>query len=560
MEGAPRTGAQKNVGRYVAIFWRQKVTIVLCVLIAVGGMLIVDTLRSPVYSASTKVELSSSKAITTTTAATDQIVLTSQPVLNAARQILGLPMPSCSASQFGTTTIMIVNCRASDPNVAANAANAIVQGYNKVMQQNAISRAAFTAELVSAKLKSTQAQVDLLLISLSHAGGPNTTLGGLINKQLSAAYAKQYVLQQQLTALEAPIFVDSQFATVLQKATPNDKPLSPKPLNDALIAGLVGLALGLTIAILRETLDDKIHSRADVEEIAIGRPVIGLIPAIGEWHDQKTPLLIAAEQPTSPSAEAFRALRTSLQFMSLDEPLKTLLVTSPAAADGKTTVSADLAYTIASAGQQIILVGCDLRKPRIHEFFGVSNEVGFTSVLLGEIELDEAIVDVPGNPYLKVLPAGPVPPNPSELLSGRRAEQVFDALKQRCDLVIMDSPPLLAVSDSAVLAAKCDGVMLVTAAGISTKRDMSRAIDVLRQVDAALVGITLNRAPLADSPGYGYGYGYGYGHEVPTSRRGSNGAGTGTGATATATNGASSNGGAAGVVGLAPVSSEAHAD
>jgi hypothetical protein len=102
--------------------------------------------------------------------------------------------------------------------------------------------------------------------------------------------------------------------------------------------------------------------------------------------------------------------------------------------------------------------------------------------------------------------------------------------------------------------------MLVTAAGISTKRDMSRAIDVLRQVDAALVGITLNRAPLADSPGYGYGYGYGYGHEVPTSKRGSNGAGTGTGATATATNGASSNGGAAGVVGLAPVSSEAHAD
>ena len=142
--------------------------------------------------------------------------------------------------------------------------------------------------------------------------------------------------------------------------------------------------MGIGFALLRDNLDDRVRGKVGLEQLVPGIPVLGLIPVINEWHNRKKPFLVAQAHPKSPPTEAYRGLRTSVQFMALANPTKVLQITSPSAGDGKTTTSANIAWIMAEAGQRVVLVSCDLRRPRIHEFFGLQNDVGFTSVLLGE--------------------------------------------------------------------------------------------------------------------------------------------------------------------------------
>ncbi len=292
-----------------------------------------------------------------------------------------------------------------------------------------------------------------------------------------------------------------------------------------------GLVLGIGLALLRERLDDRIRTKAELEKVAGGLPSLGLIPTVSEWRDKKRPFLVAAEHAKSPPAEAYRGLRTSIQFIGLDRTIKTVQITSPAAADGKTTTSANLAVTMAESGQNVVLVSCDLRRPRIHEFFGLANNFGFTSVLVGDTRLEDALVSVPKFGNLTVLPSGPVPPNPSELLGSTKAQEVFARLAQAADVVIIDSPPVLPVTDAAVLAGHVDAVVIVAAAQTTTRRDISRSIEVLNRVDAPIVGVVLNGASEADCYvyyRYGDQYGYGYGYATRKEPRGgvqSNGSG-----------------------------------
>ncbi len=184
---------------------------------------------------------------------------------------------------------------------------------------------------------------------------------------------------------------------------------------------------------------------------------------------------------------------------------------------------------MAESGQNVVLVSCDLRRPRIHEFFGLANNFGFTSVLVGDTTLEDALISVPKFGNLTVLPSGPVPPNPSELLGSTKASEVFARLAQAADVVIIDSPPVLPVTDAAVLAGHVDAVVLVAAAQTTTRRDITRSIEVLNRVDAPIVGVVLNGASEADCyVYYRYGDQYGYGYATRKEPRGgvqSNGSG-----------------------------------
>ena len=276
-----------------------------------------------------------------------------------------------------------------------------------------------------------------------------------------------------------------------------------------MIAGGVGLLLGIGFALLRENIDDRVRGKDQLEQLMPGIPVLGLIPVIAKWRDRKKPYLVARTQPRSPPSEAYRGLRTSVQFMALETPTKVLQITSPSEGDGKTTTSANLAWIMAEAGQRVVLIGCDLRQPRIHEFLGLPNDVGFTSVLLGEAELDgTALLLVPNQPGLLMLPTGPVPPNPSELLSSARTQQVFKSLSAYADIVIVDSAPVLPVTDAAVLSKHADAILLVVSVGMDKGRDVVRSVEVLDQINASIAGIVLNRAPETDLSAY-YHYGYG---------------------------------------------------
>ncbi|MBI2862845.1 MAG: CpsD/CapB family tyrosine-protein kinase [Chloroflexi bacterium] len=212
--------------------------------------------------------------------------------------------------------------------------------------------------------------------------------------------------------------------------------------------------------------------------------------------------LVTLRDPRSPSAEAFRTLRTNIQFSSLDQPIRTLLLTSASSEEGKSTILANLGVTFAQAGSRTVLVDCDLRRPSLHSLFELDNTAGLTTAVIGEateaLPLRETSVA-----NLWVLPSGPLPPNPAELLASRRMDALIQRLKEQADLVLFDAPPVIAVTDAAILAGKVDGVLLILAVGKTKREHANRAKAALERVNARLLGAVLNDVRL-DSRVYRY--------------------------------------------------------
>jgi len=211
--------------------------------------------------------------------------------------------------------------------------------------------------------------------------------------------------------------------------------------------------------------------------------------------DNRQGSLITITNPRSPIAEAYRSLRTNLEFSSLDRPLRTLIVTSAGPEEGKSTTLANLAVAMASADKQVILVDCDLRRPSLHRIFDVRNGVGLTTMIVNDEALRNPPFQQTGVSNLWLLPSGPLPPNPSELLGSRRMEDIIASLTEKADVVLFDAPPIIAVTDAAVLSSKVDGVLLVINAGKTKREHAQRAKALLEKVNARLVGAVLNNVP-----------------------------------------------------------------
>lgn len=207
--------------------------------------------------------------------------------------------------------------------------------------------------------------------------------------------------------------------------------------------------------------------------------------------DEKLSELITVSEPRSPISEAYRALRTNLDFASLDQALKTLVVTSAGVGEGKSTTLANLAVVSAQAGRKVVLVDADLRRPTLHQIFGLSNEIGLTTAMRDEAALASPPLQETGIKGLGVLTSGPLPPNPADLMGARRMEDVIGVLVEQADQVIFDTPPVVAVTDAAVLATKVDGVLLVISAGRTRREQARTAVQRLEQVNARLVGTVL---------------------------------------------------------------------
>jgi len=216
-----------------------------------------------------------------------------------------------------------------------------------------------------------------------------------------------------------------------------------------------------------------------------------------EPQDARTSeLLVTVSSPRSPVSEAYRTLRTNLQFVSLDKPLRSLLVTSPGAEEGKSTMLANLAVTIAQGEKRVIVVDCDLRRPNLHKLFGLGREPGLTTMMVNEQAMDTPPLQDTVVPGLQLLASGALPPSPADLLGSRRMDRVLELLKEQADIVLLDAPPVVAVSDAAVLSTKADGVLLVVSAG-QTKRDSVLAAKTrLEKVNANLIGAVLTNVPL----------------------------------------------------------------
>lgn len=213
--------------------------------------------------------------------------------------------------------------------------------------------------------------------------------------------------------------------------------------------------------------------------------------------------LVTVTDPRSAAAEAYRALRTNLSFSSLDDPIRTLVVTTPAPQPGKSTAIANLAVTLAQGGNRTLLADCDLRRPALHEIFGVDNSSGLTSMMLDESAMTEPPLQETGIDNLWLVPSGPLPPNPADLLGSRRMDAVIARLIESADIALLDAPPVVAVTDAAVLGSKVDGVLLVVTAGVTRREHAERAKETLEKVNVRIVGAVLVNAP-ADALMGGY--------------------------------------------------------
>lgn len=213
--------------------------------------------------------------------------------------------------------------------------------------------------------------------------------------------------------------------------------------------------------------------------------------------------LVITTDPKSPAAEAYRTLRTNLQFSSLDRPLKTLLITSSGPGEGKTTIASNLGGAFAQAGKTVILVGADMRKPTLHTVFGLDNRVGLSNVLTGHVKLENALRKTMQHGLL-VLPSGPIPPNPAELLGTQRMRDLVQELTGYADLVIFDAPPVIAVTDAGILAQMVDGTLFVVSLGTTPREVAQSAVEQLQQVGARVLGAVANR--LENGSGYYYYY------------------------------------------------------
>jgi capsular exopolysaccharide synthesis family protein len=327
---------------------------------------------------------------------------------------------------------------------------------------------------------------------------------------VQAAAIAQAVANSLITGvdtLEKPKVGDSSpvSLSVIKPATAPTSPSSPNTRLNLVLGLLVGLALGTLASVLRTTLDTRIRGEADLRHVTTA-PLLG-----GISHDQdamKKPLLTQAS-PQSPRAESFRQLRTNLQFANVSDKAKTVLITSSLPGEGKSTTATNLAIALAQAGQSVCLVDADLRRPMISEYLGLDRSAGLTTALVGRADIND-LLQPWGDDSLYVLTSGQIPPNPSELLGSADMKELILRLEEAFDTVVVDAPPLLPVTDAAVLSQHVGGVVVIVGSQKLRQQDLKKSIGALEMVGSNILGIVLNRLPVKGPDAYSYSY---YSHD-----------------------------------------------
>lgn len=487
---------------YLEVLWRRKWVVLLAATVVVTIGVFRSVRQEKVYRASAQMLLTAEQQAGSVE--TEVRILESEAVADLAKQKLPGAV-SVAGSPVGASRVVSVTAESLNPQLAADSVNAYMAAYTDYRREQQLQK--LLASSGQARLKNEQLQAEINDLEAQIEEEPNAEEVKRLEARRDSLAAQQLVIEDKLRDLEIANDFTNAGAEVVTPASAPREPVRPKPVNDAVTAAAVGLLLGLALAYLFEYLDDSIKTRDDVQR-AIGSevPVIATIPVVAEWKDRTRTEVVTLSAPRSSTAEAYRALRTSVQFASLERPLNSLAITSPTAGEGKTTAIANLAVVMAGAGRRVVLLDCDLRKPRIHSFFGLDNRVGFTSWIIGDAPLSAALVEVPGVRRLSMVPSGPIPPNPSELLASRRFPELVSALQADGALVLIDTPPLLPVTDAAVIARSIDSILMVTSAQKSSRRDLRHAVDILRQIDAPFAGVVLNLVDIERSRYYQAGY------------------------------------------------------
>jgi tyrosine-protein kinase len=423
-------------------------------------------------------------AATTVTMATDMI---STFNLNETSEEF---LKSISVETSRDTSSLVISVEAPTPELAADIANAIAA--RLVDQAGIISG---TDEVI---LQARRAQIDDLTQAIIETRGRVTALQRLIDPKpadltaLAAAQGQLVALQGSLAdLLSSTTISNAGSVAILDPAVAPLEPSSPRLLINLLIAAVVGLVMGLLFAVGLSSLDDSLKSSVDTQAV-LGLPIRGVIGRMrGASLSDPRYRLAMLLYPRSTVSEAFRKVRTSLTFGADDDPITSMVVTSASRAEGKTTVAANLALAYAQNGTRTILVDADLRQPMVHELFSLRNDRGLSTVLRSEGPKIEPYLVSTEEPNLRILTAGPVPDKPAELLASARMRALIESLTKSAGMVILDSPPLLAVTDAALLSTSVDGALLVVSAKRTKKAAARTATSTLKSVGSRILGVVV---------------------------------------------------------------------
>lgn len=519
---------------YIAVVRHRKWIIIAAVILAPLAAILYSLAQTPVYEGSAKVLLSRENLANTLTGAADpngavenQTLMQTQAdvarVPEIAKRVIddlgiedmtpGQFLDQSSVSAAESSEILTFAFRDDDQGLAAAAATAYAHEYVDYRHQ-----------IDAAPLRGAREQVTKRLEQLSAAGEEGSSL-----------YASLAKRDQELATREA---LQTSNANVIQSADGASQVLPRTTLNA--VGGLLfGIVVGLGLAFLREALDTRVRSADQVGE-RLGIPLLARIPEPPKKLREEAKLVSVAE-PRGGGAEAFRMLRTNIEFATLDRDVNSIMVTSALDREGKSTTVANLAVAFARAGRHVILVDLDLRRPYVDRFFDLQGTPGVTQVILGRAELEGALTRVPimpddrdepsrdpdgiGSPQaytsdtngaggqLEVLTSGPIPPDPGEFVATRKLATMLDQLRKRADLVLIDSPPLLQVGDAMTLSSGVDAVVLVTRLKILRRGPVSEAHRLLDTMRARKLGFVVTGAQ-TEHGYYGYGYGFGAGRAL----------------------------------------------
>lgn len=434
------------------------------------------------------------------------------PVRQAVLAAQGLAeLPDYSVRVVPDTQLVEMKVLDANPQRAQAVANELAHQLMAQTQNGAQSEAAQRQTFIASQLDELEAALQQTKAEIERKRGELAAL--LDPKQISEAQTQLRALESKQTTLQgnyAAMLSSTERGAVnslniVEPATLPGYPVGPNKLLTIFLAAAMGLLVGVGAAFLLESLDDTLKNPEDVQS-ALQLTTLGAVPAIEAAAGESE--LVGLSPAQSPAKESYRVLRTNLQFASVDEPLRCLMVTSPAPSEGKSLTAANLAIALAQAGQQVILVDADLHRPRQHRLFKLANNTGLTAGLLVAHPDPAQLLSETVVPGLRLLTSGPLPPNSAELLGSHRMAELLAVLEAQADIVVVDSPPATVLSDAAILSTQVDGVLLVLVSG-QTRREMAgRAVDALKHVNARIVGVVLNRMPMRGS-----GYYYYYSHE-----------------------------------------------
>lgn len=505
----------------------------LCPLLVGAGAYIVSSAQTPTYRANLILvidenQLSDVSSYNDILAAerrtrTYSHLATARPVLEETIQRLGLTFsPEALAGKVSVQPVrdtQLITVAVTDPSPAraATIANTIGQVFIEQSNQQEASVTGSGQESLQRNIDDTERKIDETSQQIADieqrtdatSAANQATLRGLQSQltQYQSTYSMLLEAQQRMAIAESQSASNIRIA---EEAAPPSHPVSPRVMLNTALGGVLGLLIAGCLVLAVGYLDDTVKSSEDVERLT-GKATLGAIPV---FHATRG--IESLVNPRSPAVESYRGLRTNLQFATINQEVRSLVLTSARPGDGKTSTVANLGIVLAQGGQNVIIIDADLRKPRLHKLFSkLTNRIGLTNLLLtnnADLEAHLQETDIPG---LRLLTTGPLPPNPPDLLNSARMRQLVDRFEKMADIVLIDTPPM-AVSDPLIVVGLADAVLLVTLGGRTRSRELARVIQELERSSTSLIGVILNRVDLLREGYYYYQSYYDSDTDTPT--------------------------------------------